>query len=858
VTTLPLSILFLTLIAQSSPARPARANVIDGDGKPVANARVVLYAPPVAYLKGDPVEVEAKTGADGQFSLVIPPLERAVINGISVVAYAPGLAIGATSILRGARIVLQAPQPRTVKVEGPDGQPIAGARVALRVLYAFGGTLAEIPQSLADSLAITTGPDGSTSIGYLAARDQLVAVRITADSIGSQDFVLVEQPGRGSEPPVITIKLKTTYPISGRLVDETARPVADQVVELWSRGNGSWLVANQVGFKEGPPKTNADGSFRTPANLQHGSAYRVAIRAPGKDPIFSDWITIQDKPQTLPLLVQRSLRTIRGKLVDRQGKPVAGALVFQSGDGPERTEITTGADGHFSLSGFRPGPVFLLVRKDGFRLHGQLIKATDVNVAAELTRESEPPSRSMKTLPDVITIDESRALARQLLEPCWKVLEGADDPKKGRFLEALVPADPAGVLDKLATLKFTSESWRFFLLQEIVLALAERDQEEAASVAESIPDPATRSLALAELSDRLPKSQRERKLALLDRALQQARITAQQTDRLARLGDVALRLSELGQTDKAKALFAEGSKIASQLTDKTDFKRGIFAARLALVDLPAAEKLARDFKGNRSEARVVDNMAFMLAQSRPDDAERLWRRIATSGRSASIWDGIVGWKLARVDPPRALRVLDTFRKTGYGAAAYFYLALGARTRDESISRQAFQTGLHDLDQMIEERPESYPFEALTSLPVVEATDPALVPEVLWRHVASRLPYGNPRALLSETSALQIAEIAYYDRPVAAALLEPTLVRMEHASPDHLAHWPTEFVAWSLIDPRAAVARLEKIPVAQDTDLHTGANSARFAVGASLARSRLERWRARHDEREIIFGGKRNF
>ena len=500
--------LVLALIAQSGPARrPARGDVVDGDGKPIANARVVLYAPPVAYLKGDPVEVEAKTNADGQFSLVIPPLERAVINGISFVAYAPGLAIGATSILRGAHIVLQAPRPRFVKVEGPDGQPVVGARVALRVLYAFGGTQAEIPPSLADPLATTTGPDGMTSIGYLATRDLLVAVRITSDSIGSQDFVLVERPGRGSEPPVITVKLKSTYPISGRLVDENALPVADQVVEVWSRGNGSWLKANEVGFKDGPPRTTADGSFRTPANLQQGSAYRVAIRAPGKDPIFSDWITIQDKPHTLSLLVQRSLRTIRGQVVDRQGKPVASALVFQSGDGPERTETTTGADGHFSLGGFRPGPVFLLVRKDGFRLHGQLIKATDVNVAAELTRESEPPSRSMKTLPNVITVEESRALARQLLEPCWKFLEGAEDPKKGRFLEALVPADPAGVLDKLATLKFTSESWRFLVLQEIVLTLAERDQEEAASVAESIPDPATRSLALAELSDRLPESQ---------------------------------------------------------------------------------------------------------------------------------------------------------------------------------------------------------------------------------------------------------------------------------------------------------------------------------------------------------------
>ncbi len=540
VTTLPLSLFFLALIAQTNPARPMKGDVVDGEGKPIANARVVLYAPPVAYLKGDPVEVEAKTNADGQFSLVIPPLERAVMNGIHFLAYSPGQAIGAVDLRRN-RVVLQAPHARTVKLQGPDGQPIAGARVALRVLYGFGGTLAEVPESLADPLATTTGPDGTTSIGYLAARDKLVAVRVTADSIASQDFVLIEQPGVASEPPIITIKLKSTGTISGRLVDENARPVTNQVVEVWSQGNRVWLLANQVSLKEGPIRTIADGSFQTRPVLQQGSAYRVAIRAPGKDPIFSDWITIQEKPHTLPLLVQRSLRTIRGRVVDRQGKPVDGARVFQSGDGPERAETTTAADGHFSLAGFRPGPVFLLVRKNGFRFHGQLLKATDVNVAAELTRVSEAPSRVMKTLPALITIDESRALARQLLEPCWKVFSEAGDLKKYRFLEVLVPANPSGVLEKLATLKFTNQSFRFRLLREIVLALAERDQEEAASVAESIPDAATKSWALSQLSDRVPESGHERKLALLDRALQQARITADQSERLGQLGEVAQR-----------------------------------------------------------------------------------------------------------------------------------------------------------------------------------------------------------------------------------------------------------------------------------------------------------------------------
>ena len=448
--------------AQAPPDRTLSGEVVDGEGKPVADARVVFYVPPAGYLKGDPFEAQDRSDHDGKFSLAPPRLETQALVGCNFLAYSRGHALGAVPFIRQShRLVLQKPHTRTVKVEGPDTQPVAGARVAIRLLYIFGNTIAEVPPSLAESLVTSTGPDGTTAVGYLAARDQLVAVRITADSIGSQDFLLVERPGRGSEPPVITIKLKSTGSISGRLVDANARPVAGQLVEVWTKGGGTRLLPNLVDFKAGPVRTGADGSFQTPSNLLKSTPYRMAVREPGKEPIFSDWITIQEKSHTLPQWVQRTLRTIRGRVADRQGKAVAGARVFQSGDGPDRTETTTDADGRFSLNGFRQGPVFVFVRSAGFRFHGQMIKATDTDVTAELTREEERPAREMKTLPDQLSVDESRALARRLLEPCWKpVVEKGDDPTKYRFLEALLPADPAGVLQKLESVKFKAPASR--------------------------------------------------------------------------------------------------------------------------------------------------------------------------------------------------------------------------------------------------------------------------------------------------------------------------------------------------------------------------------------------------------------
>ena len=324
------------------------------------------------------------------------------------------------------------------------------------------------------------------------------------------------------------------------------------------------------------------------------------------------------------------------------------------------------------------------------------------------------------------------------------------------------------------------------------------------------------------------------------------------------MGEVAVRWLELGQSDKAKALFAEALRMANAFADKTDFQRGMFAAKLARVDLPAAEAIARDFKGASNEGRILGNMAFYLADTSPADAERLWRQSAEKMGGLRMMDLVLCWKLAGVDPARALRVVDALPNISLTPEKYFYVAVGARARDESLARQSFQTALQGLDRMMEERPLQATGAVLWLLPVVEGIDPGLVPEILWRLVASRLPYGNPRALDVGFPILLIEELAAYDRQVAAALLEPALARMEQTDPKELATWMFEFLAWSVIDPRAAVARLEIVPIAQDTDVLKRKNGARFAVGAALARSRERRWSTRRDERQVILGGKRSF
>jgi hypothetical protein len=842
------------LVGQAQVDQPATGEVVDDKGKPVANAEVVLYSPPTNYGKGTSVEVRATSDAQGEFSLIVPRFERIYTNGVHFFAYRPGWAMTAQPYGRPPyRLVLEKPRPRTIKVEGSDGQPIPRARVALRIVRVFGSPSpsAQVPPSLADSLATRTGQDGKATISTMAPRDQLVAVRVTTDAIGTQDIALIKGLGRVSEESVITIKLKPTSHFAGRIIDKDGQPVVGQLVEVWSRGDAMWLGPNTVESSGGPLRSAADGSFQTPDNLMAGSVYRVTVRAPGQEPILSDWITIGEKPRTLPLLVQRPMRSVGGRVVDRQGKPVANVEVFQLGDGPERTTTQTDGEGRFSLGGFRQGPVFLFARGEGFRFQGLLVKPTDRTVTVELTRTSERPVREMKMLAEPIPPDESRALARRLVEPLWhQAAQEEQDRAKYSVLMSLASVDAARVLGMLESVKFESEVWKNRVRRELVRKLARTDFEEATAVAESIGDPATRASALVELADTLPVTGRERKLALLARALLHARTATGQGDRLLQMGEVAERWYELGEVGKAKALFTEGLQIAGQFVDKSDSMRGAFAARLARIDLPAALAIAKEFDGSRDQGSILGGIAYRLIDQNPAEAERLWNQTkGRLGRARTIV--ALCWRMAAVDPARARRGIEIEVGTPLRPELYLFLALGSMGRDASASREAFQAGLDGIDRQLRERPELYLPDAGELLPIVERIDPGLVPELFWRDVSSRLPVGNPRNLGNDSPTFLIINLARYDREVAAALFEPSRDHMNQAGDDEVAPSVHEFRAWSLFDPRAAVARLETMPI--DPKLPNNGIRARLAVAESLAQDYEHRWRKLLDDQGIIFG-----
>ena len=109
-------------------------------------------------------------------------------------------------------------------------------------------------------------------------------------------------------------------------------------------------------------------------------------------------------------------RTVAGRVVDSMGKPVAGAVVFQSGDGPKPTKCMTDRDGQFQVSGIPNAPAFLFVSKQDYHFLGRRVDPKDLSVDFTLRRLDEPPATRLQPAPAPVPRDEERAIAWALLD----------------------------------------------------------------------------------------------------------------------------------------------------------------------------------------------------------------------------------------------------------------------------------------------------------------------------------------------------------------------------------------------------------------------------------------------------------
>lgn len=344
--------------------------VVRADGTPVAGAEItaeddatratLLLGEDGASAAARPV-ASTRSAADGGFAL---PLGRGAAARLRVEA--PGLETATLRTVSAGdrlRVVLAEPVTLVVVAQDAGGHPIPGADVVVarpagRMTWGYvRGTYRRVQRTADDGRAVFADvPAGSGGTWTL--------VTVSTAARGTIKHASVEVPERGTVTKVMIAEAEATF--RGRVTDAaTGAPIAGAVVGVeWGQR----------------PRTTTDAD---------GRYVLTAGNAAGIDALFADapgyaWTgrprAGYDDPVDFAL---RAAVTLRGRLVDPSGAPVANAVLSAHGSyrGPLPTGrglATSGPDGRFAVPGLSSGTrTEVWIEAAGFGRVGAVLAASD-------------------------------------------------------------------------------------------------------------------------------------------------------------------------------------------------------------------------------------------------------------------------------------------------------------------------------------------------------------------------------------------------------------------------------------------------------------------------------------------------
>lgn len=290
------------------------------------------------------------------------------------------------SPLRAPTLALDPAAAVAGQVVDAQGRPAAG--VLVQAVLRSGVRQRQFSRTGTAERGTSTGPDGRFRVDKLLAGETWViralkpgfaAARLTLPALRSRSNLrLVLEKGRNG---------------FGRVVDRSEKPVRDaEVLLLASTGKESLRSERRARGEQGIDSWNAAsdaaGRFEVPA-LPPGPVDLLVSKG-GYAPVLIRAVPVPrgEGPFDLGTVILEAAVEIRGRVTDRDGKPVAGAEVHAThdlrrvraaaGNGAleRKPEAVTGPDGRFAVPDLRRGDrLDLFVRARGF-LPGEVVGVT--------------------------------------------------------------------------------------------------------------------------------------------------------------------------------------------------------------------------------------------------------------------------------------------------------------------------------------------------------------------------------------------------------------------------------------------------------------------------------------------------
>ena len=715
-----------------------------------------------------------------------------------------------------------------------EGRPAAGVDVTgTWVAKDFGG-----PSTASRD---TTDAAGAFTLGGIAPGSEVSL----AAAAGSTAEAPTETATAGGDRPVtLRLRPREAEALRGRVLGPDGHPRADALVRIKARRPGEILSAGtEFAFADAEEvRTGADGTFRTPAELPKGQEYRAEFTAAGLEPGASPWVG--GPGVALPDVTLRravAFRAVAGRVLDRQGRPVAGAEVFQAGDGPRPTRDATDDAGRFRVPGVPDGPAYLFARKEGFRFGGIAVKPGAGDVELVLGRADEPPPAPLKEIAGPLSRREERALARDLLAPIWaRALASSDGLGRPLGYQVMALVDPARILEMMEDQAIPAHEAP---LADLALGLHEEDPAAAIRTLDSARPSAMAGHALLNLVDFLPGLPAEARRDMIERAGRHAREVDEPSARARLQARVADRWLDLGEPGRATPPAREAQRLAELLPkESSSTAHGEVAVALARIDLPAALKLTDGRLTAQEMSHVRVQIATRIAATAPAEAERLIGLVGPNNRPDGAILTICG-RMAVADLPRARRLADTLAGPTPAAVFPALAAQATAAADPHGARGLLEESFGRLERLAESggTPGGLaPAVAMARLlPMAARLDPDRSAEDFWRTLAARPPADPgpareptmPQDRQALATRAQLATLlARYDRAAADATFAPVAARLPAmaAEPWGLANEGDPiFRAATAYDPRAALALFHALPEDPVTPTNPPPGTPRF-------------------------------
>lgn len=802
-------------------------------------------------------EVAARSDAAGQFQALIRP---GFLTG-RVTRVPSGYAFGLRAFRQPIEIdestkeatlpPIELRQGRTVrgKVVDRQGEPAAGATVQI-VWRATSPWLDSALYTPRSSVSTSDERGEFTFDGIDRFADPRLTERFARLFVNRGDATLdapQAMPADDRLPALLRLEHDRGVSLSGRMSDSEGKPIDGVQAEVWVQ----WRADNHVVLGNGPlviagaqkMEIDSAGRFQTAPCLSPGGEYAVLFTAPGCLPARTPWARPSEAGDlVLPETRMRRLRTIAGRIVDAEDQPVAGARVFQSGDGVERTETTSDADGRFTLAGVAEGTAIVFVEQAGFHFYGQPV-TDDADIELSL-RPISAAAAPLSGAPAALSREEELQLARAAYRPLLdRTFSGKGSSDQSGVLwhwARIDPIDALGYIDRAKLPNADAEEYDIFRLW-VAKRLVRDSLEEALAVAESIHDPDRRVRALVDMVGRLAPSQRGERRQLLDQALLDAGQAQSPALRAIWLHVIADCLLDLGEADRARELLDDARATVATLpvAGEGATARGYVAEVLARIDLAAGLELAStltedDYYRDTTYGRI----ASRIAARQPAEAEKALDRIRDPYRR----DGFcvrVCCRAAPADPKRARRLAGQIVSPYLRAYA---LGLMARSVAESQPAQA-RAWLDEAFALLariaaanEERLADVKLSAALVagllLPAAEKVDANSLPDYCWRALSFRRPHSaSDEAGVIESTAGLLMCLAPYNHRIARLLAEPLIADV--AAGKLAGGTLSDYVAYytaCVIDPRWAVELLDQLPEIESA-ASTFRSDLAFALGA---------------------------